>query len=250
MAEDTIEGRNMVLEALRSGERTLHKIFMVASRRKPGPLGEIKQLARKKGIQVEEVGKGHLNQLSVTRNHQGVIALAAAKEYVGLADILNRARERREEPFILILDGIQDPHNLGALLRSAEGAGVHGVIIPKHRAASLTAAVGRASAGAMEYMAVAQVTNLTRAIKELQEQGIWVAGAHPQGEKLYTDADLTGPIAIVIGAEGRGIRRLIKENCDFLLSLPMKGRISSLNASVAGSLFMYEVVRQRALREG
>ncbi|NLJ33982.1 MAG: 23S rRNA (guanosine(2251)-2'-O)-methyltransferase RlmB [Firmicutes bacterium] len=249
MAEDTIEGRNTVLEALRSGGRPLHKIYMLAGK-KSGPLREIQRLAQKKGIDLEEVGRGRLNQLAITRNHQGVIALAAAKEYVELATILNLARERREDPFLLILDGIEDPHNLGALLRSAEGAGVHGVVIPKRRAAQLTAAVGRASAGAMEYMAVAQVTNLTRAIKELQEQGIWVAGAHPQGEKLYTDADLTGPIAIVIGAEGRGIRRLIKENCDFLLSLPMKGRISSLNASVAGSLFMYEVVRQRALREG
>lgn len=249
MAEDTIEGRNTVLEALRSGERPVYKIFMLAGG-KSGPREEIQHLAGKMGIELEEVGKGRLNQLSVTRNHQGVIALAAAKEYVEVADILNQARERREEPFILILDGIEDPHNLGALLRSAEGAGVHGVVIPKRRAAQLTAAVGRASAGAMEYMAVAQVTNLTRTIKELQKEGVWVAGADPRGKKSYTDADLTGPIALVIGSEGRGIRRLVKENCDFLLFLPMRGRISSLNASVAGSLLMYEVLRQRTRGDG
>lgn len=244
MAEEYLEGRNAVLEALRSG-RPVNKILLAAGSR-PGPLQELRRLARERGILVQEVERAHLDRMSLTGKHQGVIAQALAKEYVAVEDILQIARERREAPFLLLLDGIEDPHNLGALIRTAECAGVHGVVVPRRRAAPLTAAVGRASAGALEYMAVAQVANLAQYIEELKGQGIWVVGADPQGEQVYTEANLTGPIAVVIGGEGRGIRRLVKEKCDFLVKLPMRGRISSLNASVAGSLLMYEIVRQRA----
>ncbi len=244
MVEENIEGRNAVLEALRSG-RPIGKI-LVAEGSRPGPLQELRRLARERGVLVQEVERMRLDRMSLTGKHQGVIALALAKEYVTVDDILRVARERQEEPFLLVLDGIEDPHNLGALIRTAEGAGVHGVVVPKRRAAPLTAAVGRASAGALEYMAVAQVPNLARCIEDLKSRGLWVVGADPQGEQVYTDADLTGPIAVVIGSEGKGIHRLVKEKCDFLVTLPMRGRISSLNASVAGSLVMYEIVRQRA----
>ncbi|MGI6143804.1 MAG: 23S rRNA (guanosine(2251)-2'-O)-methyltransferase RlmB [bacterium] len=244
MVEENIEGRNAVLEALRSG-RPIGKI-LVAEGSRPGPLQELRRLARERGVLVQEVERMRLDRMSLTGKHQGVIALALAKEYVTVDDILRVARERQEEPFLLVLDGIEDPHNLGALIRTAEGAGVHGVVVPKRRAAPLTAAVGRASAGALEYMAVAQVPNLARCIEDLKSRGLWVVGADPQGEQVYTAADLTGPIAVVIGSEGKGIHRLVKEKCDFLVTLPMRGRISSLNASVAGSLVMYEIVRQRA----
>ncbi|HHW91280.1 MAG TPA: 23S rRNA (guanosine(2251)-2'-O)-methyltransferase RlmB [Firmicutes bacterium] len=244
MVEENIEGRNAVLEALRSG-RPIGKI-LVAEGSRPGPLQELRRLARERGVLVQEVERMRLDRMSLTGKHQGVIALALAKEYVTVDDILRVARERQEEPFLLVLDGIEDPHNLGALIRTAEGAGVHGVVVPKRRAAPLTAAVGRASAGALEYMAVAQVPNLARCIEDLKSRGLWVVGADPQGERVYTAADLTGPIAVVIGSEGKGIHRLVKEKCDFLVTLPMRGRISSLNASVAGSLVMYEIVRQRA----
>jgi 23S rRNA (guanosine2251-2'-O)-methyltransferase len=244
VVEENIEGRNAVLEALRSG-RPIGKI-LVAEGSRPGPLQELRRLARERGVLVQEVERMRLDRMSLTGKHQGVIALALAKEYVTVDDILRVARERQEEPFLLVLDGIEDPHNLGALIRTAEGAGVHGVVVPKRRAAPLTAAVGRASAGALEYMAVAQVPNLARCIEGLKSRGLWVVGADPQGEQVYTAADLTGPIAVVIGSEGKGIHRLVKEKCDFLVTLPMRGRISSLNASVAGSLVMYEIVRQRA----
>jgi 23S rRNA (guanosine2251-2'-O)-methyltransferase len=244
VVEENIEGRNAVLEALRSG-RPIGKI-LVAEGSRPGPLQELRRLARERGVLVQEVERMRLDRMSLTGKHQGVIALALAKEYVTVDDILRVARERQEEPFLLVLDGIEDPHNLGALIRTAEGAGVHGVVVPKRRAAPLTAAVGRASAGALEYMAVAQVPNLARCIEDLKSRGLWVVGADPQGEQVYTAADLTGPIAVVIGSEGKGIHRLVKEKCDFLVTLPMRGRISSLNASVAGSLVMYEIVRQRA----
>ncbi|HHY36509.1 MAG TPA: 23S rRNA (guanosine(2251)-2'-O)-methyltransferase RlmB [Firmicutes bacterium] len=246
MAEEIIEGRNAVLEALRSG-RPIGKILVAAGSR-PGPLQELRRLARERGIPVQEVDRTRLDRLSGTGKHQGVIARALAREYATVEEILQIARERGEDPFLLLLDGIEDPHNLGALIRTAECAGVHGVVVPKRRAAGLTAAVGRASAGALEYMAVAQVPNLARCIEELKGQGIWVVGADPQGEQVYTAADLTGPIAVVIGGEGKGIGRLVKEKCDFLVQLPMRGRISSLNASVAGSLLMYEILRQRAAK--
>ena len=243
MVEENIEGRNAVLEALRSG-RPIGKI-LVAEGSRPGPLQELRRLARERGVLVQEVERMRLDRMSLTGKHQGVIALALAKEYVTVDDILRVARERQEEPFLLVLDGIEDPHNLGALIRTAEGAGVHGVVVPKRRAAPLTAAVGRASAGALEYMAVAQVQ--TRPVYRRPEKpGSLGSGGRPQGEQVYTAADLTGPIAVVIGSEGKGIHRLVKEKCDFLVTLPMRGRISSLNASVAGSLVMYEIVRQRA----
>lgn len=248
MTHETVEGRNAVLEALRSG-RPLNKIFIARGIR-PAFLAQLQQLARKRGVVVQEVDRKRLDEMAVTRNHQGVIAQAMPKEYVCLEDILAIARDRQEDPFLLLLDGIEDPYNLGALLRTAEAAGVHGVVIPKRRAAGLTAAVARASAGAVEYVAVARVPNLAQCIEELKSLSIWVVGSDPQGKDLYAGVDLTGPIAIVIGGEGHGIHRLVKEKCDFLVRLPMRGRISSLNASVAGSLVLYEVVRQRTWKEG
>jgi 23S rRNA (guanosine2251-2'-O)-methyltransferase len=244
---ENIEGRNAVLEALRS-QRPLDKIYLVRANRSK-PLEEIRRLAREQGIAVQELGKRRLDQISVTQNHQGVIARAPVKAYVGIEEILAVAEDKKQAPLLLILDGIEDPHNLGALIRSAEGAGAHGVVITKHRAAGLTAAVSRASAGAVEYMPVAQVTNLARCLDSLKEAGLWIVGTEPSGEHLYTEVDLVGPIGIVIGSEGQGIRRLVKEKCDFLVRLPLRGRISSLNASVAGSLLMYEADRQRTKRE-
>lgn len=243
MEAENLEGRNAVLEALRS-KRPLNKILL-ARGSKPNFLREIRQLARERGIVVQEIDRKKLDQMATTANHQGIIAQAAPKPYAQIEDILALAQARSEEPMLLVLDGIEDPHNLGALIRSADGAGVHGVVIPKRRAVGLTATVSRASAGAVEYIDVAQVTNLARCLDQLKDNGLWIVGADPEGEHLYTEVDLTGPIAIVIGSEGKGIRRLVKEKCDLLVRLPLRGRISSLNASVAGSLVLYEVVRQR-----
>lgn len=241
MAE-RLEGRNPILEALKSG-RTIEKIVL-AKGEKHGSVRKIIQLAKEKGIIIQETEKKKLDLITKSANHQGVIAYVAAHSYVAVEDILAIAEERGEDPFVLVLDGIEDPHNLGSIMRSADGAGVHGVIIPERRAVGLTAAVAKTSAGAIEHLAVAKVTNIGRTIEFLQEKGLWVAGADMQGT-LYTEADLTGPLALVIGNEGKGISRLVKEKTDFLLRIPMLGRVSSLNASVAAALFMYEAVRQR-----
>lgn len=237
-----LEGRNAVLEALKA-ERTIDKI-MVQSGNLEGTIRRVIGMAREQGIVIQEVAKQKLDELSETKRHQGIIAFASAHEYVEIPDILARAREKGEDPFIIILDNITDPHNLGAVLRTANAAGAHGVIIPKRRAVGLTAVVAKSSAGAIEYIPVARVTNIVRVIEELQKEGVWVACADMDGQ-VYYEANLKGAMALVVGSEGEGVSRLVKEKCDFVVKMPMYGEISSLNASVAASLLMYEVVRQR-----
>lgn len=240
---DQIEGRNPVIEALRAG-REINKL-LVARGSKAGSMKAILALARSAGVPVQEVDREKLDGMAAGRAHQGVIALGASKEYASVEDMLALAAERGEDPFLLILDGIEDPQNLGSLLRTADAAGVHGVIIPQHRAAGLTAVVAKASAGAIEYVPVARVVNLSRTIDELKEKGIWVAGSDASAEQLHFSADLKGPLAIVVGSEGKGMGRLVKEKCDFLVQLPMRGHVSSLNAAVAGAILVYEALRQR-----
>lgn len=240
---ERLEGRNPILEALKSG-RTINKI-LIAKGEKHGSIREIIGLARSKGLLIQEVDRKKLDTLAESGSHQGVMAFVAPKAYVQVEDILENAKEREEPPFLVLLDGVEDPHNLGSILRSADGAGVHGVIIPQRRAVGLTAIVGKTSAGAMEYLPVARINNMAQTIDNLKEQGLWVVGADMDGQDYYYQANLTGPIALVIGGEGKGIGRLVKEKCDFLVRIPMKGQVSSLNAAVAGSLLMYEVARQR-----
>ena len=229
---DQIEGRNPVIEALRAG-REINKL-LVARGSKAGSMKEILALARSASVPVQEVDREKLDGMAASRAHQGVIALAASKEYASVEDMLALASERSEDPLLLILDGIEDPQNLGSLLRTADAAGVHGVIIPQHRAAGLTAAVAKASAGAIEYVPVARVVNLSRTIDELKGKGLWVAGSDASGERAHFSADLKGPLAIVVGSEGNGIGRLVREKCDFLVRLAMRGHVDSLNAAVAG----------------
>lgn len=233
---DVIAGRNPVSEALRSG-RPIDKI-LVARGEKSGAVVGILAKARDRQIPVKEVDRVKLDFLSGSAPHQGIVALAAAKEYSSVEDILAYAGERGEPPFIVILDGIEDPHNLGAIIRTAECTGVHGVIIPKRRSAGLTYTVGKASAGAVEYMRVARVTNISALIDGLKERGVWIYGADMNGTD-YTDCDMSGACAIVIGSEGKGISRLVREKCDVIVSLPMRGKINSLNASVAAGVLMY-----------
>ena len=239
---EQIEGRNAVLEAFRSG-KCVDKLFILDGCQ-DGPVRTIAREARKKDTIINYVAKERLDQLSETGAHQGVIAQVAAYEYASVEDILAKAREKGEDPFIFILDNIEDPHNLGAIIRTAECAGAHGVIIPKRRAAGLTFSVGKASAGAYEYMPVARVTNIPATIDELKEKGLWIYGADMDGE-TYCTSDLKGACALVIGSEGKGLQRLVKEKCDVILSLPMLGKINSLNASVAAGVLMYEFTRQR-----
>lgn len=237
-----IEGRNAVLEAFRSGT-TIDKLF-VQDGCKDGPVQTILREARKHDTIINFVAKERLDQISETKKHQGVIAMAAACQYATVEDILEKAREKGEPPFILLLDNIEDPHNLGAIIRTANLAGAHGVIIPKRRAVGLTATVAKTSAGAVSYTPVARVTNLSATMKELKEQGLWFVCADMDGTEMY-DLDLKGPIGLVIGSEGEGVSRLVRENCDFIASIPMKGDIDSLNASVAAGVLAYEIVRQR-----
>ena len=244
--ENQLEGRNAVLEVLKSG-RDIEKII-VQKGNVEGTIRRIAGMARERGIVVQEAARQKLDEMSQTKNHQGVIAIVSEHEYAEVDDILRSAAEKGEKPFIIILDNITDPHNLGAVIRTAECAGAHGVIIPKRRSVGLTAVVGKTSAGALEYMPVARVTNIARTIEELKKQGVWVACADMDGEDYY-DASLDGAIALVIGSEGEGVSRLVKEKCDFTVSIPMYGKISSLNASVAGALLMYEVVRQRNYKD-
>lgn len=240
---DHIIGRNPVMEALRSG-RAIHKL-LIAQGASKGSVLEILGVAKDRRIEVREVPRQYLDTLTGSANHQGVVAMASARDYVEVEDILQIARERGEDPFILILDEIEDPHNLGAILRTADAAGVHGVIIPKHRAVGLTPAVAKASAGAVEYIPVARVTNLVQTVEKLKEAGCWITGTEAGGAQLVWEADLKGAVGVVIGSEGKGISRLLREKCDYLVKIPMQGKISSLNASVAAALICYEVVRQR-----
>ena len=242
--ENMIEGRNAVLEAFRAG-KPIDKLF-VLDRCEDGPVRTIVREAKKQDVILQFVSKERLSQLSQTGKHQGVIAFAAAYEYSGVDDMLALARERGEDPFLILLDNIEDPHNLGAIIRTANLAGAHGGIIPKRRAAGLTATVAKTSAGAINYTPVAKVTNLKKTMEELKEKGLWFVCADMGGEQMYR-LNLTGPVGLVVGNEGEGVSRLVKESCDFTAAIPMKGEIDSLNASVAAGVLAYEIVRQRLL---
>lgn len=242
-----IEGRNPVIEALKA-EREIDKI-LISKGDSEGSIKKIVAMAKDAKIPIQYVDKNKLNQISTSHAHQGVIAYVAAYRYYDIEEVVSMAEEKGEDLFLIVLDEITDPHNLGSILRTADAAGVHGVIIPKRRAAGLTAVVGKTSAGAIEYVPVIKVSNLARTIDELKEKGVWFFGADMDGDKKHYESEFKGgKIALVIGSEGKGIGRLVKEKCDFLVKLPMKGRVSSLNASVAASILMYEVLRQRDLR--
>ncbi len=240
--EFTIEGRNAVMEAFRSG-KCIDKLFVLDGCQ-DGPVLSIKREAKKQDTVIRYVNKERLDQMSETGKHQGVIAYAAAYDYAEVEDIMQAAKEKGEDPFIFLLDNIEDPHNLGAMIRTAHLAGAHGVIIPKNRAVGLTATVARTSAGALNYLPVAKVTNLAKTIEDLKKEGLWFVCADMDGTVMY-DLNLKGPIGLVIGSEGEGVGRLVKEKCDLIASIPMKGQIDSLNASVAAGVLAYEIVRQR-----
>lgn len=243
--EFTIEGRNAVIEAFRSG-KTIDKLYILDGCQ-DGPIQTIKREAKKNDTQIKFVAKERLDQLSTTGKHQGVIAQAAAYSYAEIEDLFENARKKDEPPFFFLLDGIEDPHNLGAIIRTANLCGAHGVIIPKNRAVGLTATVARTSAGALNFTPVCKVTNISKTIEELKEKGMWFACADMGGTIMY-DLDLTGPLGLVIGSEGEGVSRLVKKNCDMVAAIPMKGDIDSLNASVAAGVMAFEVVRQRRLK--
>lgn len=240
---DQVEGRNAVLELLESG-RDINKI-LVANGEKHGSIHKILAIAKERKIIVTEMERNKLNQIAQTPNNQGVIAIVPPYDYCEVEDILEEAKRKDEMPFILILDGIEDPHNLGSIIRTAETAGVHGIIIPKRRAVSVNSTVSKVSAGAVEYMKIARVNNINETIRYLKEQDVWICGTDMDTNTIYTKQDYKVPIAIVIGSEGFGMSRLVKENCDFLVKIPMKGKITSLNASVSAGIIMYEVVKNR-----
>ena len=241
--EDQVEGRNAVIELLESG-RDVNKIFITEGERH-GSINKIISMAKERKIIITEISKTKMNQMAQTENNQGVIAIVPPFDYCEVEDILEEAKKRNEKPFILILDGIEDPHNLGSIIRTAETAGVHGIIIPKRRSASVNATVNKVSAGAVEHMKIARVNNINDTIKFLKENNIWIYGTDMQTDKYYYNEDFRGAVAIVIGSEGFGMNRLVKENCDFLIKIPMKGKITSLNASVSAGIVMYEAVKQR-----
>lgn len=241
---DKLEGRNPVSEALKSN-RSINKILISKGDRE-GSIRQIVALAREKGIVVQEVEKSVLDNISSTHSHQGVIAYAAIKEYVDVEDILEAAEKKGEPPFIIILDEIADAHNLGSVLRTANAVGAHGVVIPKRRAVGLTSTVAKASAGAVEYVPVARVSNIPQTIEFLKKKNIWVVGTDSTGDKPFFKSDLKGAIALVIGSEGEGMGKLVRERCDFVVSIPMQGEISSLNAAVAAAVVMYEILKQRS----
>ena len=241
--DDQVEGRNSVLELLESG-KDINKIF-VAKGERQGSINKIIGKAKDSKVVIVETDKRKLDEMSQTGNHQGVIAIIPPFEYCDVDEILKVAKEKNEDPFIIILDGIEDPHNLGAIIRTAETAGAHGVIIPKRRAVGVNSTVNKSSAGAVEYMKVARVNNITETMNYLKEQGLWIIGTDIDTDKYYYNQDMTGPIAIVIGSEGFGMSRLVKENCDILVKIPMKGNITSLNASVSAGIVMYEIVKQK-----
>ena len=248
LPDDVLVGRNAVTEALKSG-RGINKLW-IASGDREGSVSEIAALAKERGIVVQYVERAKIEALAGGHRHQGVLAYVAPVPYAELDDILKAAEEKGEAPFLVLLDELEDPHNLGALLRTADATGVHGILIPKRRSVSLNATVAKTSAGAVEYVPVARIGNIAQTLKKLKEKGFWVAGADMDGEKAYYEADLTGPLVLVVGSEGRGMSRLTKEACDFIVSMPMVGRINSLNASVAGSILMYESMRQRLQKKG
>lgn len=242
--QDRLEGRNSVMEAIKAN-RTINKI-LVQKGEKEGSIRQIIAFAKEKGIVVQETDRLNLDRISTTHAHQGVIAYVSFKDYVELDDILKNAESKGEAPFIIILDGITDAYNLGSILRTADAVGAHGVIIPKRRAVGLNAAVSKASAGAIEYMPVARVTNISQTIEYLKKKNIWVVGTDLSGEKPFYESDLKGPIALVIGSEGHGMGKLVAEKCDYVINIPMKGQITSLNAAVAGAIIMYEILKQRS----
>ena len=240
---DQIEGRNSVLELLES-DRDINKI-LIAKGERHGSINKIISLAKERKIVIAEVERKKLNEISETNNHQGVIAIVPPFNYVEVEDILEDAKSKNEDPFVVILDGIEDPHNLGSIIRTSETAGVHGVIIPKRRAASVNATVSKSSAGAVEHVKIARVNNINETIKYLKKEGLWICGTDGEANNYYYNQDLKGPLAIIIGSEGFGMSKLVKENCDFLVKIPMKGKITSLNASVSAGIVIYEALKQR-----
>ncbi len=242
--QDQVEGRNAVLELLESN-RDINKIY-IAEGEKHGSIHKIIALAKQRKIVINEIGRAKLNSMSQTENNQGVIAVVPPFNYCEIEDILAVSKEKNTKPFILILDGIEDPHNLGSIIRTAETAGVDGIIIPKRRAAGVNSTVAKVSAGAVEYMKIARVNNINEAINTLKKGDVWICGTDMNTDKYYYEEDFTGGIGIVIGSEGFGMSRLVKENCDFLVKIPMQGKITSLNASVSAGIVMYEVVKQRS----
>lgn len=242
LPEDMVAGRNAVMEALK-GSRSVNKL-MIANGSTEGSIKEIIAVAKEKGVNIQYWDRSKLDSIARGIRHQGVLAQVAPVQYAELEDILQVAKDRNEPPFIVLLDELEDPHNLGAILRTADAAGVHGVLIPKHRSCPLSATVAKTSAGAVEHVPVARVGNLVQTIKKLKQEGLWVAAADMDGKDYY-DTDLTGPMLLIIGSEGQGVGRLVKEQCDFVVRIPMVGKINSLNASVAGSILMYEAMKQR-----
>lgn len=242
LPEDMVAGRNAVMEALK-GSRSVNKL-MIANGSTEGSIKEIIAVAKEKGVNIQYWDRSKLDSIARGIRHQGVLAQVAPVQYAELEDILQVAQDRNEPPFIVLLDELEDPHNLGAILRTADAAGVHGVLIPKHRSCPLSATVAKTSAGAVEHVPVARVGNLVQTIKKLKQEGLWVAAADMDGKDYY-DTDLTGPLLLIIGSEGQGVGRLVKEQCDFVVRIPMVGKINSLNASVAGSILMYEAMKQR-----
>lgn len=240
---DQVEGRNAVIELLESG-KDINKLYITKGE-KNGSINKIIALAKENKVVIVEKDKKQMEEMAQTDNYQGVIAIVPPFEYCEIDDILNYAKEKEENPFVLILDGIEDTHNLGAIIRTAETAGVHGIIIPKRRAASVNSTVSKVSCGAIEYMRVARVSNITDSIKKLKEEGLWICGTSISAEKYYFNQDLTGPLGIVIGNEGKGMSDLVEKNCDFLVKIPMMGKVESLNASVSTGIIVYEALKQR-----
>ena len=241
--DDQIEGRNAVLELLES-DKDINKIYITKGELK-GSINKIIAIANEKKVIIVQKDKKQMDMMAQSENYQGVIAVVPPYEYSEVEDILELAKERNEDPFILILDGIEDTHNLGAIIRTAEPAGVHGIIIPKRRAAQVNSTVSKVASGALEYMKIARVNNITDTISKLKDKGVWICGTAIDADKFYYDQNLTGPLAIVIGNEGKGISDLVKRNCDFLVKIPMKGKVTSLNASVSTGIIVYEAVKQR-----
>ena len=244
--EDQVEGRNSVLELLESG-KDINKIYITRGE-KHGSINKIIAKARERKIIIVEKDKRQMQEIAQTENYQGVIAIVPPFEYCEIEDILEEAKSKNEDPFVLILDGIEDPHNLGSIIRTAETAGVHGIIIPKRRAAAVNSTVNKVSCGATEYMKIARVTNITDAITKLKENGLWICGTAVDAKNYYYNQDLTGPIGIVIGNEGKGMSEKVKNNCDFLVKIPMKGKVESLNASVSTGIIIYECVKQKIMK--